>query len=277
VEEQRVLHQTALYLRLLIDLVELELGLDQAVCCLYECFFHSLLVIFRRLANALLQLFDVFGLTFHELLDLLIRLVNFLSENHFNMCLILEWWNLWGLIRRLLILLLDLLDCVRGLSRLQRSCVFLFYMWLYLLQVNLRGHDHLAGVLVCVLGLASDRRLAHRFLLDHFLDLLHREADDTPSNLYCLCAIGLELDVLLLGQDQRAELREVVFELELAFERIVLYQGVTTRYGNVADAHRALVAATHLEHFQMPYIGFRGWTVGGRNTLIREDEVDDAT
>ena len=88
---QRVLYQTALYLRLLIDLVELEFGLDQAVCCLYECFFHSLLVIFRRMTNALLELFDVFGLAFHELLDLLVRLVNFLSENHFNMCLILKW------------------------------------------------------------------------------------------------------------------------------------------------------------------------------------------
>ena len=150
-------------------------------------------------------------------------------------------------------------------------------MWLYLLQVNLSGHDHLAGILVWMLGLASYRRLAHRFLLDHFLDLLHREADDTPSNLYCLCAIGLKLDVFLLGQDQRAELREIVFELELAFEGIVLYQGVAARYGNVTNAHRALVSATHLEHFQMPYIGFRGWTAGRRNTLIREDEVDDAT
>ena len=150
-------------------------------------------------------------------------------------------------------------------------------MWLYLLQVNLSGHDHLAGILVWMLGLASYRRLAHRFLLDHFLDLLHREADDTPSNLYRLCAIGLELDVFLLGQDQRAELREIVFELELAFERIVLYQGVATRYRNVADSDRALMAATHLEHLQMPYIGFRRWTVGRRNTLIREDEVDDAT
>ena len=111
-EWERVLYQTALNLRLLIDLVELELGLDQAVCCLYKCFFHSLLVIFRRMANALFELFDVFGLALHELLDLLVCLVNFLSENHFNMRLILKWRNLQCLIRRFLILLLDLLDCV---------------------------------------------------------------------------------------------------------------------------------------------------------------------
>lgn len=43
------------------------------------------------MTNALLELFNVFGLAFHELLNLLVSLVNFLSENHFNMCLILKW------------------------------------------------------------------------------------------------------------------------------------------------------------------------------------------
>ena len=68
--------------------------------------------------------------------------------------------------------------------------------------------------------------MAHGLLLDHLLDLFHREADDAPPDLNGLRAVRFQFYVFLLGQDERAELRKIVFQLKLALDRIKLYQSV---------------------------------------------------
>ena len=109
----------------------------------------------------------------------------------------------------------------------------------------LRLLDHLLQMLDRVLvghrlvWICAYRRLTQRLLCDlllnDFLHFLDRETYNASPDLDCLSAIRIQLDVFLLRKNERTELREVVFQLELTFDWIELDKRVAAGDRDVAD------------------------------------------
>ena len=82
--------------RLIIQLVQLKLGLNQRICGLDQRVFDAFLVLLIRVIELLLELLNIVRLTLHQLFNLLIRFVNFLLQEKLKMLLlvVLERRNL---------------------------------------------------------------------------------------------------------------------------------------------------------------------------------------
>ena len=76
------------------------------------------------------------------------------------------------------------------------------------------------------------------------LDVLDGEADDCAADLHSHGVLRLQTQ-LLLQQDDRAELRRVVLDVEAVL--LALDDGVTPTDGDVVDTHLTLVATAEFE------------------------------